>query len=119
MNKRQLVDASQYKYPCQISLSPLNIVRTWSIDYVNGYKFHTEDKSQGMKTFNRGICVIGTGEGGIVDDYYGILKDVIELVYPQEPTKKFVLFSCDWFNPTINHGIRVHREFDIIDIRCT
>ena len=49
---------------------------------MNGYKFHTEDKSQGMKTFNSGICVIGTGEGGIVDDYYGILKDVIELIYP-------------------------------------
>jgi len=49
---------------------------------VNGYKFQTEDKSQGMKTFNSGIYVIRTREGGIVDDYYGILKDVIELVYP-------------------------------------
>jgi len=59
------------------------------------------------------------GEGGIVDDYYGILKDVIELVYPQEPTKKCVLFSCDWFDPTINHGMRVHREFGIVDVRRT
>jgi len=70
-----------------------------------------------MKTFNSGICVIGTAEGGIVDDYYGILIVVIELVYPQEPTKKCVLFSCDWFDPTINHGMGVHREFGIVDIR--
>jgi len=83
---------------------------------VNGYKFHIEDKSQGKKTFNSGICVIGTGEGGIVDDYYSILKDVIELVYPQEPTKKCVLFSCDWFDPTINHGMRAHQEFGIVGI---
>ena len=76
-----------------MSLGPLNGVRTWSIHYVNGYKFHTEDKSQGMKTFNSGICVIGNGEGGIVDHYYGILKYVIELVCSQEPTKKCVLFS--------------------------
>ena len=70
-----------------------------------------------MKTFNSGICVIATGEGGIVDDYYGILKDVIELVYLKELTKKCVLFSCDWFDTTINHEMRVHGEFSIVDVR--
>jgi len=70
-----------------------------------------------MKTFSSGIYVIGTGECGIVDDYYGILKDVIELVYLKKPTKKCVLFSCDWFDPTINHGMRVHGEFAIVDVR--
>ena len=70
-----------------------------------------------MKAFNSGICVIGTGEGSFIDDYYGILNDVIELVYLKEPTKKCVLFSCDWFDSTINHGMTVHGEFGIIDVR--
>ena len=94
MHKHQFVDVSQHKYLCQISLGPLNVVRTWYIYYVNGYKFHTEE-SQGTKTFNSRICIVGSGEGGIVNYYYGILKDKIELVYPKEPTKKCVLFSCD------------------------
>jgi len=70
-----------------------------------------------MKTFNSGIFVIGTGEGGIVDDYYSVLKDVIELAYPKEPAKKCVLFSCDWFDPTISHGMSVHGEFCIVNVR--
>jgi len=30
-----------------------------------------------------------------------------------------VLFSCDWFDPTINHGIRAHGEFDIVNVRLS
>jgi len=83
---------------------------------VNGCKFHTKDRSKGLKTFNSGVCVTGTGEGDIVDDYCGIRKEVVELVYPNEPTKKCVLFTCDWLDPTINHGMRVHKEFRFVDV---
>jgi len=117
VHKYQHADADHHKYLFQISLGPLNVIRTWPIYYVNGYEFHIEDRRKGLITFNSGVCVTGTIEGSIVYDYYGILKEVVELVYPKEPTKKclmFRLFSCDWFDPTINHGMRVQKEFGFV-----
>jgi len=51
-----------------------------------------------------GVGVCGTGEGNIENDYYGVLKDIVQLEYVGEPLKRCVLFSCEWFDPTLNHG---------------
>ena len=53
------------------------------------------------------------------NDYYGILKDVIELAYPSTSRNKVVLFECEWFNPSVNRGTRVHQSYKIIEIHHT
>ena len=66
---------------------------------------------------NYGVCVTGIGEGEFENEYYGILREIIELEYPGVPLKKCVLFNCDWFDPTLNHGMRVNRCYGIVEIR--
>ena len=66
---------------------------------------------------NYGVCVTGTGEGEFENEYYGILREIIEVEYPGEPFKKCVLFNCDWFDPTLNRGMRVNRCYGIVQIR--
>ena len=51
---------------------------TWTTYRVNGFKFHTEARSVGKRTYDCGVGVCGTGEGDIENDYYGVLKDVKE-----------------------------------------
>ena len=43
----------------------------------------------------------------------------MQLEYSGHPMKRLVLFNCEWFNSTINHGMKVHREYGIIEIRHT
>ena len=66
---------------------------------------------------NCGVCVTGTGEGEFENEYYGILREVIEIEYPGEPLKKCVLLNCDWFDPTPNRGMRVNKSYGIVEIR--
>jgi hypothetical protein len=35
-------------------------------------------------------------------DYYGVLKEVIEVQFPSHSVLFVVLFKCDWFDPTPN-----------------
>jgi len=38
--------------------------------------------------------------------YYGIIKEIMQVEYSGEPTKQLVVFNCEWFDNTINHGIK-------------
>jgi len=98
-------------------MGPKRVVNTYHIYFVNGYKFHTHEWSQGRTTMNCGVCVTGTGEGEFENEYYGILREVSEIEYPGEPLKKCVLFNCDWFDPTPNRGMRVNKSYGIVEIR--
>ena len=55
---------------------------------VHGHKFHTEAWNEDKKTYDRGVCANGAREGGIENDFYGILKQVVEIEYLREPVKK-------------------------------
>ena len=77
---------------------PLRKVTCWSAFRVNGFLFHTQKRCEGKKSYNCGVCVKGSGEGGFEDDYYGILQEVIRVEYLGEPFKQCTLFSCDWFD---------------------
>jgi len=48
--------------------------------------------------------VCGIGEGHIENDYYGVLEDIIEIEYVDEPIKRCGLFSYEWFDHTLNRG---------------
>ncbi|XP_057436487.1 uncharacterized protein LOC130728921 [Lotus japonicus] len=81
-----------------LAWGPLRNVNKWHSYVINGYKFITKAQNEGMCTTNFGVCVRG-GQSDIVDyDYYGMLIDIVELEYTGSPTKKLVLFKCDWFD---------------------
>jgi hypothetical protein len=99
-----------------IAWGPLNIVHTWPIYFVNGYKFHTTSWSEGKATANNGVSVKGTDYGQCQYDYYGNLDEIVQLEYPGEPIKRVVLFKCSWFDPTSNIGTRVHKHHGIVEV---
>ncbi|CAM8999713.1 unnamed protein product [Rhodiola kirilowii] len=65
--------------------------RFYSQCEVNGIKFVTWERDQNRKTQNSGVMVESDDEV-----YYGVLEDVIELMYPQGVT--VIVFKCRWFN---------------------
>ena len=102
-----------------LAWGPKRYVNTWPVYFVNGYKFHIDERTMGKKTINSGVCVKGVGQDANESDYYGILKEVVEIEYPGEPKKKVVLFYCDWFDPLLNRGVKIHKQYKIIEVRHT
>lgn len=49
-------------------------------------------------------------------DYYGVLKEVVELEYPGLPIKRAYLFHCDWYDPRQNIGMRMDPKYKMVDI---
>jgi hypothetical protein len=115
----QLFETDRHCYLCQLAVKPKRYVSTWTAYRVNGFKFHTEARSVGKRTYNCGVGVCGTGEGDVQNDYYGVLKDIIEIEYVGEPVKRCVLFSCEWFDPTLNRGTRTHKLCNLIEVHRT
>ncbi|WMV50470.1 hypothetical protein MTR67_043855 [Solanum verrucosum] len=71
------------------------------------------------KTNNSGVWMKG-GDGnqdGV--DYYGVLKEVLEMEYSGWPIKKIVLFRCKWFDPTPKRGTREIKQYNIIEVKHT
>lgn len=64
-----------------------------------------------------GVCVLGIGEGEFVSDYYGVLKEVMGFEYFGLLIKKCVLFNCCWFVLIINRGVKVYKDYGIVEIR--
>ena len=80
-------------YFTRFSWGPLRKAKSWPIYIVNGYKFHTFNRSDGKQALNYGVCVRGTN-GQLQDDFYGILTDIIELSFIGWLVKKAMLFKC-------------------------
>jgi hypothetical protein len=81
---------------------------------VNGYKFQTKDQSQGMQTCNSGVCV--KFEGTDVTTYwYGVLEEIVEYCFTNDPDKKVVLFKCDWYDPTPS-GTKTDKQFKLVEV---
>ena len=115
----QLFDSHKHWYLTQLAAKHNRNVSTWTAYRVNGFKLYTETHSLRKKTYNFGVGVCGTGEGDIENDYYGVLKDIIELEYVGEPFKRCVLFSCKRFDPTLNHGTRPHKLNKLVEVHHT
>nr|ABA98912.1 transposon protein, putative, CACTA, En/Spm sub-class [Oryza sativa Japonica Group] len=59
-------------------------VKTYSIYDVNGYRFRTdkyEKERPNATTINSGLVTIGQGENSDITDYYGYIKEIIELSF--------------------------------------
>lgn len=102
-----------------LAWGPKRKVHTWPTYFVNHYKFHTEKWSVGKKTINSGVCVKGSDQGDEESYYYGILKEIVQLEYPGHPMKRLVLFNCEWFDIVMNRGMKVHKQYGIVEIRHT
>jgi hypothetical protein len=48
---------------------------------VNGYRFHTNKHAKGRKSENHGVYVKGSENENSGVDYYGVLKEVLEVQF--------------------------------------
>lgn len=60
---------------------------------------------------NSGVCIT-TGSG----DFYGKILEILEVEYPGYPKKTAFVFKCHWYDPTDKVGIRVHKNYNLVDI---
>ncbi|XP_074356714.1 uncharacterized protein LOC141696477 [Apium graveolens] len=104
------------EYIRDISFGPLRSVKSVPVYYVNGYKFHTRVYGANRSTFNSGVCIKGSNFSEASNDYFGIVEEILIIEYPHFPVKKTVLFKCDWFDPTLNTGTRIHPRYNIVEV---
>ena len=43
-------------------------------------------------------------------DYYGRLIEILQLEYLRLPIKRTILFKCNWFDSTVNVGMKVQKK---------
>ena len=72
-------------------------MKSYDIYEVNGYRFRSESyekKKRRLSTVNSGVLTVGEEL-----EYYGIIKDIIELKFDGNEDFSLVLFECRWFHP--------------------
>ncbi|XP_060186724.1 uncharacterized protein LOC132616141 isoform X2 [Lycium barbarum] len=113
--KRILNDVNEHPRELRwLAVGPLEEAKRFTSYNVNGFKFRTLSRVQGLKTQNCGV--FGTFDtrsyasnrdnnmvvGGV--PYYEKLVDIIELNYNGQFT--VTLFKCQWANTTTDRGIK-------------
>ena len=79
------------------------VVRRHTGYIVNGFRFHTMDRSENGKTQNSGVIVHGDDFSD--KEYYGVLRDIFEVHYPCG--NHVFLSKCIWFDvETMEEGTR-------------
>ena len=77
-------------------------VKSYGIYEVNGYRFRYEkyEKYRGnLTTANIGVLTVGVDDGTNNElEYYGIIKDIVELKFDGDSEFSLVLFDCHWFH---------------------
>lgn len=68
---------------------------------------------------NSGVCIKGSNYSADESDFYVRLLEVVELEYPRLPIKRVVLFKCEWFDPTPNSGMKIHKQYKLADVNHT
>ncbi|GLU00213.1 hypothetical protein SLE2022_175940 [Rubroshorea leprosula] len=80
-----MVLGGQYEISEQLihlAIGPTFQVNVYNGFYANDFKFLTEEYTMTRKTYNCGVCVKGTTINSKDEiDYYGVLKEIIELLY--------------------------------------
>ncbi|OMO51541.1 hypothetical protein COLO4_37631 [Corchorus olitorius] len=66
---------------------------------------------------NSGICVRGSDSNDLASNFYGYLKDVLQIEYSGSTMRMtVVLFEGDWFDPRV--GMKVHSFYKLVDVNC-
>ncbi|KAM3235134.1 hypothetical protein P3L10_015170 [Capsicum annuum] len=100
------------EYLCSLARGPLIGSTSHSVYFVNGYKFHIECHGRMRSTMNSGVYISDPNFG----DYYGRIKEIIQVEYCEAPLKQTVLFKCEWFDPTIDVGVKKHDRYKLVEI---
>lgn len=82
--------------------------RCYSQCDVNGVRFVTWEQDRKLKTQNSGVMVESVDN----NIYYGVLQEVVELVYPTGMS--VIVFKCRWFN-TETENMRFDNGLTSID----
>ncbi|OMP10086.1 TdcA1-ORF1-ORF2 protein [Corchorus olitorius] len=62
-----------------LAWGPTEKATSWPAYLVNGYKFHTAAHGRGKATMNSGICVRGSDPNDPSSNFYGYLKDIVQV----------------------------------------
>ncbi|KAK4713414.1 hypothetical protein R3W88_019321 [Solanum pinnatisectum] len=100
------------KYLSSLAHGPLISACAYPVCFVNGYKCHTIHRGSVRSTTNSGVCISDPNAG----DYYGRLHKIIQLEYRRAPLKQAILFKSEWFDPTMNAGVKEHNQYKLVDV---
>ena len=100
-----------------LSRGPLHSVNRYIGCMVNGYRFHTRSREENRKTQNSGVVVQGDHEENIID-FYGILREVLEVEYLGE-NKRVLVFKCDWFNVGDRNELQIDNESGVASVNMS
>jgi len=92
-------------------------VRSYDIYEVNEYRFRFEKygKSRGnLTTTNTGVLAVSFDDSNNELQYYGIIKDIIELKFDGGSEFSLVLFDCHWFHPI--NGVRQLQRVGLVEV---
>src|SRR4051812_44678861 len=67
-----------------------------------------------MQTCNSGVCV-KSDDDDISTYWYGVLEEIHEYYFTNDPNKKVVLFKCDWYDSS-PLGTKIHRLFKFVEV---
>ena len=118
-NKRKENPESVSEGLWALSCGPDLRVKTCAACKVNGVRYSTVDREKFLLTQNSGVLTEGSHNGKDVD-FYGVLKEVIELEYNLnlQVRRTMVLFRCDWFNlEGKTRGLRDDGHFKSINVQ--
>lgn len=91
-------------------------VKTYNTYDVNGFRFRThshEKERPNAATINSGLVTVGEGENGETTEYYGYIKEIIEVSFDGIRPLSLVLFNCHWFHPKKN---RYTPKYGLVEI---
>nr|ABA93761.1 transposon protein, putative, CACTA, En/Spm sub-class [Oryza sativa Japonica Group] len=83
---------------------------------VNGYRFRThkyEHERPNATTINSGLVTIGQGENSDTTEYYGYIKEIVEISFDGRKPLTLVLFNCHWFDPS---KVRYTPRYGLVEV---
>nr|GMD44111.1 TdcA1-ORF1-ORF2 protein [Ipomoea batatas] len=101
-----------------LACSPLLQATTYNGYVANGFKFQTEEQCVRKSTNNFGVSIKGISLSHDESFFFGTLKEVVEIEYPNIPLKRVVLFNCEWFDPTPNIGTKLDFDSGLVEVYC-
>ncbi|XP_060182429.1 uncharacterized protein LOC132612107 [Lycium barbarum] len=100
------------KFLRSLAHGPLIGATCHSVYFTNGYKFHTDNHGSARSTMNSGVCISDPNFG----DYYGRIKEIIQVEFREDPLNQTMLFNCEWFDPTMDVGVKNHNQYKLVDV---
>src|SRR2546425_563837 len=94
----------------EITKTPVYVAKSYPMFCTRGYAYQILRDGKKRATCDYGIC---SKSGDII--YFGILREILEIHYPGMLDLRCVMFLADWYDPTIETGVR-YDEFGVTSI---